>query len=297
MKPWIITVVSVLVICLLLGALSYAEFGSFNFIRVGLALSNTLGGEGVYPIADKPEKVFLVGTRDGLENFRAYLAEEGYTLRLDEQMGALIPVEREGVRDYVHWSANAMYHKFTWESRGEAAREPAPTEPVTLYFPETVAGSAYFYPESDGQITVRAEESLTLTCTYPSLTVEGSHRRLYWEGQDQTGFPMSQGFCVAGADTAAFLEDALQKLGLEPEERQDFIVQFLPRMQENPWNLISFREYSALTCSPEPDTRIRVFMAWKPLDASLDIEPQTLTAPERTGFTVVEWAGGQVNEK
>ena len=99
MKPWIITIVSVLVICLLLGALSYVEFGSFNFIRLGLALSNTPGGEGVYPIAEKPEKVFLVGTRDGLEHFRAYLEADGWVLRLDEQMGALIPVDKDGVRD------------------------------------------------------------------------------------------------------------------------------------------------------------------------------------------------------
>ena len=35
-------------------------------------------------------------------------------------------------------------------------------------------------------------------------------------------------------------------------------------------------------------------MTFKPLDQPVDIEPQTLTAPERTGFTVVEWGGSEL---
>ena len=31
-------------------------------------------------------------------------------------------------------------------------------------------------------------------------------------------------------------------------------------------------------------------MAWKPLDKFMEIPAQSLTAPERTGFTAVEWA-------
>ena len=38
MKTWIITIAAVLVVCLLLSFLCYAEFGSFNFVRVGLHL-------------------------------------------------------------------------------------------------------------------------------------------------------------------------------------------------------------------------------------------------------------------
>ena len=52
MKNWIITIASLLVICLLLGVLTYAEFGSFNFIRIGLALTETMDGTGIHQIAD-----------------------------------------------------------------------------------------------------------------------------------------------------------------------------------------------------------------------------------------------------
>ena len=42
------------------------------------------------------------------------------------------------------------------------------------------------------------------------------------------------------------------------------------------------------------DTLLRVFMAWKPLDKFMEIPAQSLTAPERTGFTAVEWGGCRV---
>ena len=70
-------------------------------------------------------------------------------------------------------------------------------------------------------------------------------------------------------------------------------------MEGNPYNLIAFQEEvytqnAALTISPAPDTLLRVFMAWQGLEAPVEVRPQTLTAPARTGFTVVEWGGAEV---
>ncbi|HIY21422.1 MAG TPA: hypothetical protein H9841_05935 [Candidatus Flavonifractor merdigallinarum] len=71
-------------------------------------------------------------------------------------------------------------------------------------------------------------------------------------------------------------------------------------MEENPYNLLSFQttaytDGAELTIDPAPDTLIRVFLAWKGLEKPVEVEPQTLTAPERTGFTVVEWGGTEVS--
>ena len=49
-----------------------------------------------------------------------------------------------------------------------------------------------------------------------------------------------------------------------------------------------------MTIDPAPDTLIRVFLAWKGLDAPGEVEPHKLTAPERAGFTAVEWGGAEV---
>lgn len=173
----------------------------------------------------------------------------------------------------------------------------------------------YLYPAEPTEVTVQLEYSGTLTCTYPAYddgwTVlaqpDGTltdasgqtYRYLYWEGITDTAYDLSAGFCVAGADTAAFLEDALTQLGLNRTEANEFIIYWLPRMQENAYNLISFQkqaytESAKLHISPQPDTLIRVFMAYVPLQAPVEIAPQTLCAPAREGFVVVEWGGTQL---
>ena len=173
----------------------------------------------------------------------------------------------------------------------------------------------YLYPETETRVTVKLDLSGELTCTYPAYdggwtvtaapdgTLTDEHGQtynyLYWEGEVANGFDFSKGFCVAGSDTAAFLEDALDRLGLTRREANEFLVYWLPRMQDNPYNLIAFQqeaytESAKLTVSPQPDSVLRVFMAWKPLARPVDIPAQTLPGFERRGFTLVEWGGAEV---
>ena len=173
----------------------------------------------------------------------------------------------------------------------------------------------YLYPEAETDVTVRLDYAGDLTCTYPAydgawrvaaapdgtLTDESgqTYRYLYWEGTDNVQYDFSEGFCVPGSETAAFLEDALVQLGLTRAEANEFIIYWLPKMEQNAYNLISFQsdaytDAAKLTITPQPDTLLRVFMAWKPLTSAVEIAPQTLTAPERTGFTAVEWGGAKV---
>ena len=185
---------------------------------------------------------------------------------------------------------------------------------------EEAAGDAkpviYLYPEKETEVSVRLDYDGELTCTYPAydgawtvtaapdgtLTDEAgqTYNYLYWEGAAQTEYDFSQGFCVPGADTAAFLEDALSRLGLTRREANEFIVYWLPRMEPSPYNLIAFQadaytDHARLTVTPEPDSLLRVFMAWKPLEAPMDLPAQELPAFKRTGFTVVEWGGAELS--
>lgn len=174
----------------------------------------------------------------------------------------------------------------------------------------------YLYPEEETQVSVSLDFDGQLTSTYPTYedgwTVEASpdgtltdpatgrqYYCLFWEGISPTEYDFSAGFCVAGENTAAFLEDALADLGLTEKEANEFIIYWLPKMEHNPYNLISFQteaytDSAALTIDPAPDTLIRVFMAWQGLDQPVEVEPQTLTAPNRTGFTAVEWGGAEI---
>lgn len=173
----------------------------------------------------------------------------------------------------------------------------------------------YLYPERKTDVTVSLRLNGELTCTYPEYNngwqvtaePEGTitdkqgkeYNYLYWEAELNNEYDFSKGFCVKGEDTSAFLETALEKLGLNRKEANEFIVYWLPLMQDNPYNIISFQttlyENSAkLNINPTPDTLIRVFMAYKPVNEYEAIEEQELTSPKRNGFVAVEWGGAEV---
>ena len=176
----------------------------------------------------------------------------------------------------------------------------------------------YLYPEEETEVSVTLELDGTFTSTYPdygdgwtvtaqpdgTLTDPETGRTyycLFWEGIIDRQFDLSAGFCVAGEGTAAFLEDALARLGLTEREANEFIIYWLPRMEGNPYNLISFQtdaytDAAELTIAPSPDTLIRVFMTWKGLEQPVEIPAQELTAPARTGFTAVEWGGAELGK-
>ena len=170
----------------------------------------------------------------------------------------------------------------------------------------------YLYPEQETDVRVTLDLAGELTCAYPAygdgwsvhaapdgtLTDENgqTYRYLYWEGTSEADYDFSAGFCVAGEDTAAFLEDALARLGLTRAEANEFIIYWLPQMQDNAYNLIAFQQEiytdsAKLTIDPAPDTLLRVFMAWQPSERFIELSAQELSAPERTGFTAVEWGG------
>lgn len=179
----------------------------------------------------------------------------------------------------------------------------------------------YLYPEEtmDINVTIDLGNDGYFTCTYPDYDLnhgwtvtanpDGTlinhadgreYSYLYWEGESDTKWDLSSGFIVKGSETAAFLQDKLAYLGLIPREYNEFIVYWLPLMQNNNYNLITFQttmyENSAsLNISPEPDNVLRVFMAYMPLENEIDIPEQTIAPFERTGFSVIEWGGTCVN--
>ena len=151
------------------------------------------------------------------------------------------------------------------------------------------------YPAYGDGWTVTAHPDGTLT----DPATGRAYYCLFWEGISPVEYDFSEGFVVPGEDTAAFLEKALATLGLTDQEANEFLIYWLPKMEGNPYNLIAFQdevytENAALSISPAPDTLLRVFMAWKGLEEPVEVEPQVLTPTPRTGFTVVEWGGAEV---
>ena len=177
----------------------------------------------------------------------------------------------------------------------------------------------YLYPESPLPCTVMLAIDGELTCTYPRYGTDGwqnfiaypdgtllfpdgkEYYALYWEGVQNTEWDFTRGWCVRGEDTSEFLEWALAEQGLNPREANEFIIYWLPLMQNNPYNIISFQttaytDSAILEIHPNPDSMLRVFMAYYPSDTEIELPPQTFEVFKRRGFTGVEWGGSQVEK-
>ena len=265
-----------------------------------------------------------LGDYDETSNFEGWIAEiysdkfllhdiYGYTTLVEGKLG-----KQWKLADYVEVELRNAMVSDGWETvfKGEllsinAADAPSLGRQEDAMYP-TLKPVLYLYPEEETAVNVELALKGQLTCTYPaykdgwSVTARPdgtltdakgqSYNYLYWEGEVHGNMDFSKGFCVAGKDTASFLEWALEELGLTRREANEFIVYWLPQMEDNAYNLIyfqgkSYTDTTELKISPQPDSLIRIYMTWKASEQWVDLPAQELTAPERTGFVAVEWGG------
>jgi len=204
--------------------------------------------------------------------------------------------------------------------------DPCPTINPCLGFQQNLCSMKkpviYLYPIVTGKVKVKLDYKGELDTTYPAYDpiIKGwsatakpdgtlvndadgkEYSYLFWEGKSYD-FPIdtSEGFIVKGSDTAQFLQKTLKKLGLTPKEYNEFIVYWLPKMQNNPYNFIRFagHEYTdtaPLTVTPKPDSMLRVFMIYRPLQKPVGVKEQVLPSFHRHGFAVIEWGGTQISQ-
>ena len=198
--------------------------------------------------------------------------------------------------------------------RGKTAEEVKADSEVCVAKPVI-----YLYPKEKTDISVNLDFNGKITCIYPKYNKDNTwevtaypdgkiinkldnreYSYLYWEGISDKKYDLSKGFVIKGEDTAEFLQEKLKYLGLTPRESDDFITYWLPKMNQNKYNLISFQkqaytDLAKLNISPSPDSILRIFMVFKPLDNEIEVQKQELEAFNREGFTVVEWGGTEIN--
>ena len=175
----------------------------------------------------------------------------------------------------------------------------------------------YLYPEDTTDVNVKVNLSNhSFAHAYPAYKPEGwnmiaspngdlkdpetgrQYYTLFWETKGpKIANNLKKGFVMSGDQTEGFLEEKLEYLGLNFRELNEFMIYWLPQMENNEYNAVyfAFDEYEAtsqLEITPAPDNVIRIMMLWEPLDEKITLEEQVLPdAPSRDGFTAVEWGG------
>ncbi len=176
----------------------------------------------------------------------------------------------------------------------------------------------YLYPEHSQEISVKLGLEDKITVSYPKykdswevkaepngdlLDLETGRKlyALYYESEAVTKFKIEdEGFVIKGEDSAKFLEEKLELLGLNYKEAEEFIVYWLPKLETNKYNYIRFASAEEiernmpLEVSKNPDSVIRVMMTYKGLNRPIEVKEQEIITPERNGFVVVEWGGTEI---
>ena len=201
-----------------------------------------------------------------------------------------------------HFDGRELFQK--WGERGEPKTEAE--KPILYLYPEeeTLVNVSielidhefiFTYPEYKNKgWTVVAEPDGTLT----DVETDRKYYSLFWETEGKPfAKNLKEGFVVKGSETRKFLEKKLEHLGLNYKEANEFIIYWLPQMENNAYNAIYFafdeyEEMSKLNIEPKPETLIRIMMMFEPMDKKIELSPQILEkAGERKGFTAVEWGG------
>lgn len=175
----------------------------------------------------------------------------------------------------------------------------------------------YLYPEEEEMVTIKLGHPELLLTSYPKYEaswqaeahpdgtlIDENGREyygLFWEGKNHTNYVHDEGFVVERDEIITFLEEKLAILGLNEKEANEFIIYWLPILEENEYNYIYFEKeeeidnYMPLSIDPKPDTIIRIYMDYKGLSKKINIKEQKLTPKKREGFTVIEWGGSLIS--
>jgi len=171
----------------------------------------------------------------------------------------------------------------------------------------------YLYPEQAEKVTVTFEHPENLLTTYPKYksgwkvtagpdgslydSNEKYYYALYWDEKNIPKEKFTEGFFVTKENAIEFLETTLTQIGLTRREQNEFIMYWLPILEQNKKSIVNYtlteerQEENELMITPKPDSLLRVAINIKKVDKEVKIEEQELPHFTREGFTAVEWGG------
>lgn len=247
----------------------------------------------------------------------------GYTQALwSEEVGKYTINYKDGNRiwylfDHEFYTLNKAYStglitdddaaKIWMADTGISISEPIVVPPLVCYKP-----IIYLYPTKALDLTLKFEDPSRLITTYPkyndgwqmhvdvdsTITIDNrSYYALFFDEKANYLSSFTEGFYVEKEDAYKFLEAALDQMGFNYKEANEFMMFWLPILEQNEKSLVYFEQTEErnnecpLIITEDVDTYLRVIIHIKQVDSFVDIKPQELEHVERSGFTLVEWGG------
>ena len=175
----------------------------------------------------------------------------------------------------------------------------------------------YLYPESPTDLNVQVIPNGHLTFTYPKYPTNGwdvkaypdgmivhkglKYEYLWWESVSNGFVKPVNGWVVEKTKAEEKIVSVLETYGLNQKEIADFVEFWIPQItkEESRYVYLTFLfgkqvdQIAEVKVSQTPDTLLRVFMVYEPLDSYKVVKPLNVEKVTREGFTVVEWGGAR----
>ena len=182
----------------------------------------------------------------------------------------------------------------------------------------------YLYPEKETEVEVKVEPNGEFLFTYPvyndswKVTAfpngklkdsSNEYDYLFWDANikwSPNKSYLENGSYVKKDELIPFFERKLKEIGFNLSEMNDFITFWGPKLSGNEMSYIYFvvnedcDELSSLDIFPKPDNILRLFMIYhdaSDLNKHNTIKEQEFKPFNRSGFSAVEWGGGEINLK
>ena len=171
----------------------------------------------------------------------------------------------------------------------------------------------YLYPTEQTNVKITFDHPDLLKTTYPKYnkewnvtvkedgTITDSNGRnyyaLYWDEKQKNRVDFKYGYYVTGNNAIKFLEEKLFEIGLTEREANEFIMYWLPKLEDNKKSLVYFElteekeKYNKINIEPKPDSLLRLTIHIKKVNKETKIKEQKIKPFVRNGFTAVEWGG------
>ena len=171
----------------------------------------------------------------------------------------------------------------------------------------------YLYPTEQTNVKITFEHPDLLKTTYPkynkswNVTVKEdgtitdkngrNYYALYWDEKQKNKVDFKYGYYVTSNNAIKFLEEKLFEIGLTEREANEFIMYWLPKLEDNKKSLVYFEltdekeKYNKINIDPKPDSLLRLTIHIKKVNKETKIKEQKIKPFVRNGFTVVEWGG------
>lgn len=171
----------------------------------------------------------------------------------------------------------------------------------------------YLYPEEDTKVEVTFDNKNKLLSTYPKYIdkwevlakkdgtlIDENGREyyaLYWDENIKHKEKFETGFYVKSEDSIKFLEEKLFEMGFTDKEANEFIMYWLPIMEQDGDNLVHFhftedrQKQNKINIEPQVDSLFRVSIEIKKVNKKVSIKEQKIERFERYGFSALEWGG------